>query len=190
MSIHENSGAIKLEQIFTQYETQVRKLQIQACTIVLKDFCRTALGRNLRFNNFTIFVLSISQPNPADVSDLRRELEDTKLRLFEKQRELNEERATMKRRQLEVEEKLRREQDSKDKELRSVYERLANVEQQLRDQQTEMEGTLKAKNVIIQAQEQRIKSLNTDYNKLLEALNQLQKTPSVKSMNIRITDNL
>jgi RAS protein activator-like 2 len=96
----------------------------------------------------------------------------------------------MKRRQLEIEEKLRREQDLKDKELRAVYERLGNVEQQLRDQQTEMEGTMKAKNVIIQAQEQRIKSLNTDYNKLLEALNQLQRTPSVKSMNIRITDNL
>ena len=96
----------------------------------------------------------------------------------------------MKRRQLEIEEKLRREQDAKDRELRAVYERLSIVEQQLRDQQTDLEGTLKAKNVIIQAQEQRIRSLNTDYNKLLEALNQLQKTPSVKNMNIRITDNL
>ena len=36
------------------------KLQIQACTIVFKDFCRIALGRNLRFSNFTIFVGSIS----------------------------------------------------------------------------------------------------------------------------------
>jgi chromosome segregation ATPase len=110
--------------------------------------------------------------------------------LSEKQRELNEERATMRRRQVEIEEKLRREQDLKDKELRAVYERLSNAEQQLRDQQTDIQGTLKAKSVIIQAQEQRIKSLNTDYNKLLEALNQLQKTPSVKNMNIRITDNL
>lgn len=124
------------------------------------------------------------------MSALRLELDETKLRLLEKQKELNEERSTMMKRQGEIEEKLRREQDLKDKELRAVYDRLAKLEQLYRNQQTEMEGTMKAKDVIIQAQEQRIKSLNADYNKLLEALNQLQKTPSIRNGNIRITDNL
>ena len=89
-----------------------------------------------------------------------------------------------------MEEKLRREQDTKDKELRAMYERLGQVEQQFRNQQIDFQGTMKAKAVIIQAQERRIKSLNTDYNKLLEALNQLQKTPSMRTGEIRITDNL
>lgn len=126
----------------------------------------------------------------SDVAALRRELDETRSRLFEKQKELNEERAMMRKRQTEIEEKWRREEDMKERELRSVYERLGQVEQQLREQQIDFEGTMKAKAVIIQAQERRIKSLNTDYNKLLEALNQLQKTPSMRTGEIRITDNL
>ncbi|XP_046844941.1 disabled homolog 2-interacting protein-like isoform X2 [Xenia sp. Carnegie-2017] len=126
----------------------------------------------------------------TDLSDARQELEETKSLLYQKQKELNEERVNMRRREVEIEEKLRREQESKNKELSNAYQRLSFLEQQLREQRKEMNDTLKAKDVIIQAQERRIISLNTDYNKLLEALNHLQKKPSVKNMNMRITENL
>lgn len=126
----------------------------------------------------------------TDLSDARQELEETKSLLYQKQKELNEERLNTRRREVEIEEKLRREQESKSKELSNAYQRLTFLEQQLREQRKEMNDTLKAKDVIIQAQERRIISLNTDYNKLLEALNHLQKTPSVKNMNMRITENL
>ncbi|XP_070602787.1 ras GTPase-activating protein nGAP isoform X2 [Erythrolamprus reginae] len=72
-------------------------------------------------------------------------------------------------------ERLRKQQEEKDSQMKSIISRLMAVEEELKKDHAEMQATIDAKQKIIEAQERRIISLDSANTRLMSALTQVRE---------------
>ncbi|XP_039192953.1 ras GTPase-activating protein nGAP [Crotalus tigris] len=72
-------------------------------------------------------------------------------------------------------ERLRKQQEEKDSQMKSIISRLMAVEEELKKDHAEMQATIDAKQKIIEAQEKRILSLDSANTRLMSALTQVKE---------------
>ncbi|XP_019485557.1 PREDICTED: disabled homolog 2-interacting protein isoform X5 [Hipposideros armiger] len=77
----------------------------------------------------------------------------------------------------EGEERLRRQQEDKDIQMKGIISRLMSVEEELKKDHAEMQAAVDSKQKIIDAQEKRIASLDAANARLMSALTQLKESP-------------
>jgi len=76
----------------------------------------------------------------------------------------------------EGEERLRRQQEDKDIQMKGIISRLMSVEEELKKDHAEMQAAVDSKQKIIDAQEKRIASLDAANARLMSALTQLKES--------------
>uniref|UniRef100_A0A3Q2IEJ3 DAB2 interacting protein n=1 Tax=Equus caballus TaxID=9796 RepID=A0A3Q2IEJ3_HORSE len=83
----------------------------------------------------------------------------------------------------EGEERLRRQQEDKDIQMKGIISRLMSVEEELKKDHAEMQAAVDSKQKIIDAQEKRIASLDAANARLMSALTQLKERYSMQARN-------
>ncbi|GCB61361.1 hypothetical protein scyTo_0004082 [Scyliorhinus torazame] len=83
----------------------------------------------------------------------------------------------------EGEERLRRQKEDKDVQMKGIISRLMAVEDELKKDHSEMQAAVDSKQKIIEAQEKRIVSLDAANARLMRALSQLKERYSMLSRN-------
>ncbi|XP_059956769.1 disabled homolog 2-interacting protein isoform X10 [Mesoplodon densirostris] len=83
----------------------------------------------------------------------------------------------------EGEERLRRQQEDKDLQMKGIISRLMSVEEELKKDHAEMQAAVDSKQKIIDAQEKRIASLDAANARLMSALTQLKERYSMQARN-------
>ncbi|XP_074187050.1 disabled homolog 2-interacting protein isoform X5 [Rhinolophus sinicus] len=83
----------------------------------------------------------------------------------------------------EGEERLRRQQEDKDIQMKGIISRLMSVEEELKKDHAEMQAAVDSKQKIIDAQEKRIASLDAANARLMSALTQLKERYSMQTRN-------
>uniref|UniRef100_A0A8I6GLM2 DAB2 interacting protein n=1 Tax=Rattus norvegicus TaxID=10116 RepID=A0A8I6GLM2_RAT len=83
----------------------------------------------------------------------------------------------------EGEERLRRQQEDKDVQMKGIISRLMSVEEELKKDHAEMQAAVDSKQKIIDAQEKRIASLDAANARLMSALTQLKERYSMRARN-------
>ncbi|XP_036915091.1 disabled homolog 2-interacting protein isoform X6 [Sturnira hondurensis] len=83
----------------------------------------------------------------------------------------------------EGEERLRRQQEDKDVQMKGIISRLMSVEEELKKDHAEMQAAVDSKQKIIDAQEKRIASLDAANARLMSALTQLKERYSMQARN-------
>lgn len=83
----------------------------------------------------------------------------------------------------ESEERLHRQQDDKEMQMKGIISRLMSVEEELKKDHAEMQAAVDSKQKIIDAQEKRIASLDAANARLMSALTQLKERYSMQTRN-------